>query len=97
MISGAADCLLKLNRAHGRGLIHDLDFIVLGKVSNDDVEHETVQLRFRQWIRSFQFNGILRGQYIKWRIERIGMTFNRDRSLLHGFQQAPTASWEEFG
>ena len=37
--------------------------------------------------RCLQFDGVLSGQHIKRRFERIGMAFNGDRTLLHRFQQ----------
>ncbi len=50
---------LRLGR---RGLTDDGDLVVLGQVVDRNVEHEPVELGFRQRIRAFHLDGILRGE-----------------------------------
>ena len=53
-----------LGRTHelGRRYAQDLELLVLRRVIHQDVEHETVELSLGQGIRSFLFDGVLRGK-----------------------------------
>ena len=49
--------------ARTRGLRHDADFVLGDEVGHHDVEHEAIELRFRQRIRAFELDRILRGEH----------------------------------
>ena len=57
------------------------------RIINPDAEQEAVQLRFRQRIRAFLFNGILGGHDDERRIEVVGFAVDGDRQFLHRFEQ----------
>src|SRR5690606_3545579 len=58
-----------------------------GGITDFDHEHESVHLRFRQWIRSFLLNGVLSGHDNK-RIRQLKrLISNRYLSLGHRFKQ----------
>ena len=52
-----------------------------------DVEHETVELRFRQRIRAFELDRVLSREDKEGLIEGIGATLDRDLVLLHRFEK----------
>ena len=58
------------------------------RIIHPRVEHETVELRFRQRIRSFLFNRVLRSEDKKRRGQRIILASDRHRALLHRFEQS---------
>ena len=62
-------------------------FVLFVQVFDDDVEHEPVQLGFRQRICPFQFDRILRGQHEERSLHRIGHALDRHLQFLHRFQQ----------
>ena len=64
----------------------DPDFFLLGGIIQLDQEHEAVQLGFRQRIRSFLFDRILRGQHQEGRLQSERLAHHRDLLLLHRFQ-----------
>jgi hypothetical protein len=46
-----------------RGLVTTGDLVVLAEVVDDDVEHEPVELGFRQRVGAFHLDGVLRGEH----------------------------------
>ena len=75
-------------RRHARsGLRHDFDFIVLRQIIDHHIEHEAVQLRFRQRIRAFHLDGILRRQHEKWQRQYMADAACGHLIFLHRFQQ----------
>ncbi len=66
---------------------NNLDFLVLRQVVHEDVEHEPVELRFRQWIGAFHLDRVLSGEHKERFVERIPFAGGRDLMFLHCFQQ----------
>ena len=62
-------------------------FLVFGQVINNHIEHETIQLRFRQWIGTFHLDRILSSQYEKGLGQQVPRSGNRDLIFLHSLQQ----------
>ena len=52
-----------------------------------DAQHKTIELRFGQRVRAFLFDGILRCDHNKWRVEPICFAVDGDSQLLHRFKQ----------
>ena len=52
-----------------------------------DVEHEAIELRFRQRVRAFELDRVLRGKHVERLLELVGSSLNRDAVLLHGLEQ----------
>ena len=69
------------------GLLHHLDFVVLGQVIDHHVEHEAVQLRLGQRIRAFHLDRILRGEHEERFGQRVAHAGGGDLMFLHGFEQ----------
>ena len=67
--------------------VENAAFLSFFGITDIELEHEAVELRFRQLIGSFLFKRILRGQNQKRIGERIGLIADRYLPLLHGFQQ----------
>ena len=82
-----ADGLLEFDLAQRGRLAHDLDFVFLIEVIDDDVEHEPVQLSFRQRVGTFQFDRVLRSQNVKGLLENVGVALDGNRSFLHCLQK----------
>ena len=57
------------------------------RIADVQLEHETIELRFRQLIRAFLFERILRGENKERIGERIGLFADGDLPLLHRFEQ----------
>jgi hypothetical protein len=57
---GAADRPLEVRLEHGRRGADDVVFLVFRRMLDDDVEHEAIELGFRQRIGAFELDGILR-------------------------------------
>ena len=75
-------------RLVGRGgLEDDLHLVLQGRVGYVDVQHEAVELGFRQRIGAFLFDGVLGRQDEERQVEGIGVTAGRDAVFLHGLQQ----------
>src|SRR5262249_26360043 len=55
----------RLGRCAGGGA-KDRDFVVHVRVAHTNVEQEAIELRFRQWIRAFLLDRVLRGQHEEW-------------------------------
>ena len=90
---GTADRLLELNRTQRCRLADHLDFVVFREISDNDVEHEAVELGLRQRIRTFELDRVLRRENVKWLFEDVSFAFDRDRSFLHGFEQRGLRLW----
>ena len=73
--------------ALGGGPLDDLELFVFAGVVDVGIEHETVQLRFRQRISAFLLDGILRGEHEERLAERMPLAADRDLVLLHRLQQ----------
>ncbi len=54
---------------------------------DDDVVHESIQLRFRKWIRAFELDGVLGRKDVERFVEPIGPSLNGDAMLLHRLEQ----------
>ncbi len=74
-------------RLGARRLRHDRDLVVLVQISNHDVEHEAIELRFGQRICALELDGILRGEDEERPFERIGPPRRRDVVLLHRLEE----------
>ena len=97
MISGPLIVFSNCNLTQRRRLADDLDFFVFGEIVNDDVEHEPVELRFRQRIGSFQFDRVLRGENVKRLFENVCVAFDRTPIPPAWLPAAQTASSAAFG
>ncbi len=62
-------------------------FFLLRGIIHAQLEHEAIELRFRQRIRPFLLDGILRRKHEKRRGEPICLTRGTDLMLLHRLQQ----------
>ena len=51
---------------------HYLDFLELGQVVENDLEHEAIELRFRQRVGPLELDRILGGEHVEGRVERVG-------------------------
>ena len=78
---------LEVRVQDGRGRPHDLELFVLRRMLDDDVEHEAVELGFRQGIRAFELDRVLRREDEERLVERVGAALNRDAVLLHRFEE----------
>ena len=78
-------------RQHGfigaRCLLQNTQFFGGGWVLNDDVEHETIQLGFRQRVGAFLFDRILSRQSEKWVRKIVRVRTDSDVTLLHRLQK----------
>src|SRR5437016_8443323 len=83
----SADGFLELNLTKRSRLAHNLNLLIFREIINDDVEHEPVELGFRQWICTLELDGVLRRQNVKWFLQNVSIAFDGDRSFLHGFEQ----------
>ena len=95
----AADCLLDVDdfasgeqggyvcRGCEGGLFDDLYLFVEGGVVEFDVEHEAVELCFREWVGAFLFDGVLSGEDEERGGEGIGGSVDGDGVFLHGFEE----------
>ena len=66
---------------------HDVELLVVGRVLDDDVEHEAIELRFRQRIRAFELDRVLRGEHVERLGQLVGLALHGDAVLLHRFEQ----------
>src|SRR4030095_6977252 len=65
------------------------DFIQLGTIEERhiDLEHESIELRSRQWIGAFLFQRVLCREYEKWLLQMIGGAGRGDAAFLHRLEQ----------
>ena len=54
---------------------------------DDDVEHEAIELRFRQRIGAFELDRVLRREHVERLFELVGAALDRDAVFLHRFEQ----------
>lgn len=86
LLSGE-DRLELFDRFAGAMAAEDLPFRCPIRVADFDPEHESVQLILREGIGPLEFKRVLRRQDEEGPIERIGLAFDRNLPLHHGFQQ----------
>ena len=67
--------------------VENLPLFVAAWVADLQLEHEAVNLRFRQRVGAFVFDGILRGQHEERLLQLERSLANRDLLFLHRFQQ----------
>ena len=85
----------RLNRLEvsGRCLLDYGHFVVFRKVVDQNVEHESVELRFGQRIGAFHFDRVLRRQHKEWFVQRVALSRCGDLMFLHCFQQSRLSLW----
>ena len=66
---------------------HHLDLLVVGRVLDDDVEHEAIELRFGQRIGALELDRVLRREHVERLGELVGAPLNGDAVLLHRLEQ----------
>ena len=69
------------------GALDDAAQIVARRIGDQNLHQEAVELRFRQRIGAFHFDGILRGHHQERRFQLMGGGAAGDGALLHGFEQ----------
>ncbi len=67
--------------------LQNLQLFVAAGIVDDDLEHETVHLRFGQRVGSLLLDRVLRGHHQERFIQRKGFAADRDLPLLHRFEQ----------
>ena len=83
----AADRPLELRiLQRGRGP-DDAELLVVRRVVDDDVEHEAIELRFRQRIGAFQLDRVLRREHEERLGQLVGLALHGDPVLLHRLEQ----------
>ena len=70
-----------------RGALDDFDLLLLGGIIEMERKHEAVKLRFRERVRAFLLDGILRGDHHKWIGQVAGNARDGDLALLHRLEQ----------
>lgn len=75
------------------GVRQDAPFIVEIRVVDDDVEHEPIELRFRQRVRALLLDRVLGGQHKQGPLELVPDPAHRDLILLHGLEQGRLRAW----
>ena len=70
-----------------RRRLDDHELFFFGRMVHHDVEHEAVQLRFRQRIRALELDRVLRREDVERLFELVGAALDGDAVFLHGFQQ----------
>jgi hypothetical protein len=83
----AAQHPVRHRRPRAGSLGHHLHFVVLAQIGDDDVEHEAIELRFRQRVGPFELDRILRREHEERTLERIGSSRSGDVIFLHCLQQ----------
>ncbi len=83
----AAHRPLELRIEDRRRRPHDLELLVFRRMVDDDVEHEAIELRFRQRIGAFELDRVLRREHVERLLELIGAPLDRDAVLLHRLEQ----------
>jgi hypothetical protein len=68
---GAAQHARRRRRVRARRLRHDAHLVVFRQIRDDDVEHEAIELRFRQRIGAFELDRVLRREDEERPLERI--------------------------
>ena len=83
----ALSCLASGCRARQIVGIDHLGLAGLGGIAHVDVEHEAIQLRFRQWIGALEFARVLRGDHQEVVRQVEGLPVHGDLPLFQRFQQ----------
>ena len=81
------DCADVGRTGRARHEFENLSLFIARRIADFQFEHEAVNLRFRQRIRAFLLNRILRGQNEKRFFEFESLLANRDLLFLHGLEQ----------
>ena len=63
-------------------------FFFFFRIIQDNFQHETVHLGFRQTIGTLLFNRVLGSHYQKQAVQFVGVVTDSDLSLLHRFKQS---------
>ena len=67
--------------------IEDQALFIFARVADNDLQHESIHLRFRQRISAFLFDWILRRQNQEWFGKLKSLIADRDLVFLHRFEQ----------
>ena len=65
----------------------DLTFFLTTGIADGDPHDESVELCFGESVGPFQVDRILRRDDKKWRLERMGFSFDRNLAFLHSLEQ----------
>jgi len=68
-------------------LLNNRDFLFFRQVTNLHIEHETIELRFGQWIRAFHLDRVLRREHMKRPRQIVADALHRNATFLHRFEQ----------
>src|SRR5688572_25414656 len=80
--------LLQFDLRIRSGAANDRQLFDIRWVIDPDVEHETVELSFRQSIGSFLFDRVLRSEYEERMRKLVSCSCSRHTALLHRFKQS---------
>ena len=80
-------------RRGGRHQIEDAALLRLLRITDVQLEHEAIELRFGKLISAFLLERILRRENEKRIGQRIRLFADRDLAFLHRFEQARFAPW----
>jgi len=69
------------------GGVHDLFFFELGGVIDEDIEHESVELRLGQGVCAFLLERVLRGEHEKGHFEAVRVSGGRYAVFLHRLEE----------
>ena len=83
---------LRLRQARPRRRLDDLQLLFERRIADLDIEHESIELSFRQRIGAFLLDRILRGEHEERQLERVGLPAGSHLVLLHGLQQCRLGS-----
>ena len=78
---------LRFRRGTAGDLSHDADFFLFGGILDVNLEHETIELSFRQGVGTFLFEGVLSRQDEEGRVKFEVFSASRHHLLLHGLQK----------
>ena len=84
---GAGHRPVELRLEDRGGRADDLQLLVLGRVVDDDVEHEAIELRFGQRIGAFELDRVLRREHVERLFELVGAALDGDAVFLHRLEQ----------
>ena len=84
---GTGDDRLHVRHRIGRRGLHDAQLLRVRRIIDPRVEHETVELGFRQRVRAFLFDRVLGREDEEGRRQRVVLAGHRHGALLHRFEQ----------
>jgi len=73
--------------------VHDLYFVVVGQVVEDDVEKKAVELRLGQRVCPLELDRVLRRKHEKRPVDTVMVAAHGYGELLHGFEQGRLCLW----